>query len=155
MRFYLIDKIDEIKFGDYIVGTKCISLSEDIFNEHFPGYPIFPGSLVLEGLAQLSGSLFELTMKDEGKKPLRSILSIVNRLKFRRPLEPGDKATMKATIKNMRSDSGVVSVEAWVNEEKCADGELTFIFMDIVNEELERDRISFYKGCLKSTKIVR
>jgi len=66
MRFYLYDRVEEICYGRYMVAVKCITLADDVFDEHFPGHPIFPGSLIMEGLAQLGGALFELTMRERG-----------------------------------------------------------------------------------------
>jgi 3-hydroxymyristoyl/3-hydroxydecanoyl-(acyl carrier protein) dehydratase len=150
----MIDRIEEIKYGDHIKAVKCVTLSEDIFNEHFPGYPIFPGSLLLEGLAQLSGALFELTLKNDGKPVLRSVLSIVNRLKFRKPIVPGDKIQLWAKIKSSRIDSGLVMVRAEVDEAICAEGEFTFTFHDILNEFLEKNRNELYESCMKNTRII-
>ena len=96
MRFHLIDRIDEIKYGEYITAVKCVSLADDVFNEHFPGYPVFPGTLIIEGLAQLGGSFFELMM-DKERLPVKScVLSIVNKMKFRKPVQPGDKLYFRA-----------------------------------------------------------
>ena len=59
MRFHLIDRIDEIHQGRYVVAVKCISLADDVFDEHFPGYPIFPGSLILEGVSSRDYALVQ------------------------------------------------------------------------------------------------
>ena len=57
MRYYLVDRILEMEPGVRAVGVKCITLSDDLLNEHFPGNPVFPGVLLLEGLAQTAGRL--------------------------------------------------------------------------------------------------
>ena len=154
MRYYLLDRIDEIRYGDRIAAVKCVSLSDDIFNEHFPGHPIYPGSLILEACAQTAGALFELTMINSGKEVLRCVLSIVNRLKFRSPVYPGDKIILRATCLSIRDDSGVASVSAEVDGTVCAEGELTFTFHRITNKILEENRKTLYDHCMRSTRII-
>jgi 3-hydroxymyristoyl/3-hydroxydecanoyl-(acyl carrier protein) dehydratase len=152
MRFHLLDRIEEVSYNTHITAVKCVSLSDDVFDEHFPGHPVYPGSLIIEGLAQLGGSFFELIMKHEGKPPLRSVLSIVNRMKFRRPVFPGDRMLFRAEMVSHRDDFGVVRVLASVDGELCAEGELTFTFMDIRDESLHGSRLELYKICMKNTR---
>lgn len=154
MRFHLIDRIEEICYGKYITAVKCITLADDVFDEHFPGYPVFPGSLILEGLAQLGGSFFELMMEHEGKSVKCSILSIINKMKFRKPAIPGDKLLYRADIASMRDDFGVVKVQALIENDVCAEGELTFTFMDIPDETLRNSRMELYKICMKNTRVI-
>ena len=155
MRFHLIDRIEEIRYGDYIIAVKCVSLADDVFNEHFPGYPVFPGSLLIEGLAQLSGSFFELIMKNDNKPVKRSILSIVNKMKFRQPVFPGDKLVMRADIVDMKEEYGVTKVNARVDKKTCVEGELTFVFLEIEDKTLYDSRMELYKICMKNTKIIK
>jgi 3-hydroxyacyl-[acyl-carrier-protein] dehydratase len=152
MRFHLIDRIEEISYGRYITAVKCITLADDVFNEHFPGHPVFPGTLIIEGLAQLGGSFFELMMEKEGLPVKRCVLSIVNKMKFRRPAWPGDKLFLRADIVSKREDFGVVKVSAEIDGEIYAEGELTFTFIDIPDEQLQRSRLELYKICMKNTK---
>ena len=154
MRFHLIDRIEEIRYEHYITAVKCVTLADDVFDEHFPGYPVFPGSLILEGLAQLSGSFFELIM-DKRKAPIRrSILSIVNHVKFRRPAWPGDQIHMRADVVSMHDEYGVTSVRATIDGEVSADGELTFVFLDIQDEQLRSSRLELLKICMRNTRVI-
>ncbi|MFP4469031.1 MAG: 3-hydroxyacyl-ACP dehydratase FabZ family protein, partial [Bacteroidales bacterium] len=91
MRFYLIDRINEVCPEQYIEAVKCVSMSEDVFNEHFPGFPVFPGSLILEGMAQMGGLFFEYCLSRRGLKEKRAALTIVNRMKYREMVRPGDR----------------------------------------------------------------
>ncbi len=153
MRFHLVDKITEICYDKYIVGVKCITLADDVFDEHFPGYPIFPGSLILEGLAQLSGSFFEILMKEHNYASKRSVLTIVNHMKFKRPAYPGDKLIYKAEIKTFRVDEfGVTKVTAYLDGEVLAQGEMFFNFFDIPNARLQDSRQELYDICLRDVK---
>ncbi len=154
MRFHLIDRIEEISYGNYITAVKCVTLADDVFEEHFPGYPVFPGSLILEGLAQLGGSFFELMMKQQQLPIKRSILSIINKFKFRKPAWPGDRLWYRAELVVLRDDYGVVKVTAEIEGELCAEGELTFTFMEVQNDTLHQSRMELYKICLRNTKVV-
>ncbi len=150
MRFHLLDRIEEVAYNEHITAVKCVSLSDDVFDEHFPGRPVFPGSLVIEGLAQLGGAFFELIMKREGKPVRQCVLSIVNRMKFRRPVYPGDRIAMRADIVSYRDDYGVVSVRGEVDGEVCAEGELTFTFLGLLDETLYRSRLELLRICMKN-----
>lgn len=154
MRYHLVDRVDEVCYDDYIIGVKCITLADDVFNEHFPGYPIFPGSLIQEGLAQLAGSFFEIILNKRGFPMKRSVLSVVNRMKFRRPAEPGDKLVYRADVKSLNEEFGVAKVIATLDAEVCAEGEFLFAFITIDDAELLRSREAVYRMCMKNTREV-
>lgn len=154
MRFHMIDRIETIHYGKYITAVKCISLSDDVFNEHFPGYPIFPGSLILEGLAQLGGSFFEITMKEQRLPVKRAVLSIVRQLKLRKPAGPGDRLVYRAEIVSMQDDYGVVNVSASLEDDICAEGELMFHFVNLPNEKIKQSREELYKIVTKNVKVI-
>lgn len=154
MRFHMIDRIETICHGKYITAVKCISLSDDVFNEHFPGYPIFPGSLILEGLAQLSGSFFEITMKERGLSVKRAVLTIVRQFKLRNPAGPGDRLLYRAEIVSMQDDYGVANVTANLDGNICAEGELMFHFVMLPNEKIQQSREELYGIVTKDMKVV-
>jgi 3-hydroxyacyl-[acyl-carrier-protein] dehydratase len=155
MRFHLVDRVEEICYGKYVIGVKCITLADDVFNEHFPGYPIFPGSLSLEGLAQLGGSFFEIMMNEKGLPLKRAVLTIINRMKFRKPAGPGDKLLYRAEIITMRDDYGVAKLKAELDGEICATGEFTFSFIDIQNDTLQKSREEIYRICMQNARVVK
>jgi 3-hydroxyacyl-[acyl-carrier-protein] dehydratase len=154
MRFFLVDRIEVIDYGKYIVGVKAVSLAEDVFNEHFPGLAVFPGSLIVEGAAQLAGSFFELSIAHQGLPQKRCALSIINRFKFRRPVVPGDRLVYTVQTKTMQADYGVVTVEAAVENAICAEGKLTFVFLDVENETLHSARMALYDQWLRGAQEV-
>lgn len=155
MRFHMIDRIDEVCHGKYVVAVKCISLADDVFNEHFPGYPIFPGSLILEGLAQLGGSFFEMTMKERGVPVRRTVLSIVREFKIRKPAGPGDRLVYRADIVSMHDDFGVATVTATLDGELCAQGELMFTFINLANDKIRQSREELYEIVTRQTRFVK
>ena len=154
MRFHLVDRVDEICYGKYIEGCKCVTLADDTFNEHFPGYPIFPGSLIQEGLAQLAGSFFEIMMNRFEWPVKHSVLSIVNKMKFRSAVGPGDKMVYRAEIDTMRDDYGVAKVKAFLDGKLVADGVLTFSFIEINNDIVYESRKVIYEICMANAKVV-
>lgn len=139
MRFYLVDKVTRLCLGKYVEGVKCVSLTDDIFNEHFPGCPILPGSLILEGMAQMSGAFFEWCRKEQGCADRRAALTMVNRLKFRDMVVPGDKLLYRADVKCFYPDEyGAVTVKAIKEDGRvCAEGELIFTFLDIIDDRMK------------------
>jgi len=102
--FLLVDGVEEVG-EDYIVAFKNISISDPVFGGHFPSYPIYPGVLIIEGLAQTAGLLL---LKDAGDAiPL--FLGIDN-ARFKKEVRPGDKLVYE--VKVVQSKGTIVKVEA-------------------------------------------
>ena len=152
MRFHLIDRIDEVCKWKHISGVKCITLADDVFNEHFPGYPIFPGSLIMEGLAQLAGSFFEMALKDRGQPEKRAIFTIVREFKIKHPAGPGDRLLYHAGIVSMQDGYGVAAVKATLDGRLCAKGELMFTFVTMENPVITASRQALYNIVTRNTK---
>ncbi len=155
MRFYLVDRIDEMCPGKYVKGIKCVSMSDDVFNEHFPGYPIFPGSLILEGLAQLAGLFFEHTLIYGGHKHKRAALTLINKMKYRKIVIPGDCLEYLAEVKMFYPDEyAVATVKATCNGKLCAQGELFFGFIDILTPEMESSSKKMMELAFRNTLVI-
>ena len=155
MRFYLVDRIQEICLGKYVEGLKCISMSDDIFNEHFPGYPIFPGSLILEGLAQMSGLFFEYCLHKQGITGKRAALTMINRMKYRKVVIPGDRLNYRADVKMFYPEEyATVVVTATCEGKRCAEGELFFSFLDIMDEEMKMTNERLMSLAFRNARII-
>ena len=155
MRFILVDRIDELKIGSWAKGVKCISQTNEIFEQHFPGYPLMPGSLIMEGLAQLSGVLFEYSLMQLGHTHKRPVLTLVNKMKFRRFATPGDKLDYDCRVKLFYPDEyAVATVTAKCDGKLYAEGELLFGFADILDEKLLKLSVEAIESFLKNTKII-
>jgi 3-hydroxyacyl-[acyl-carrier-protein] dehydratase len=87
--FLLIDKIVEINGDESCIGIKNVTINEPFFQGHFPGRPIMPGVLLLEGMAQSAGAICSL-LQEQGRLPLKVYFLTINKAKFRRPVVPGD-----------------------------------------------------------------
>ena len=129
MRFYLLDKITNIEIGKTIEGVKCWSLSNEIFNEHFPGRPIVPGTLLIESMAQLISYLISETYKINyiNTKEVFVLLALVHKAKFRSFVAPGDKCILKAELINIDINRASGSIKIFVENNFVAEANLSFI----------------------------
>ncbi|MBU2964892.1 MULTISPECIES: 3-hydroxyacyl-ACP dehydratase FabZ [Amphritea] len=96
--FLLVDRVVELVPGESIVAYKNVTVNENFFNGHFPDYPVMPGVLIVEAMAQAAGILGFKTM---GKTPEDgSIYYFVgsDKLRFKRPVVPGDRLQLEAKI---------------------------------------------------------
>ena len=92
----LVDRIIEID-EDGCVGRKCVTMNEEIFQGHFPGAPIFPGVLTVEAMAQTAAVYVMTILEDEGEQDNLVYFMSIDKVKFRKPITPGDTVEMKVT----------------------------------------------------------
>ncbi|HLE09775.1 MAG: hypothetical protein A2504_11340 [Bdellovibrionales bacterium RIFOXYD12_FULL_39_22] len=131
MRFYLVDRITEMELGKSAKGLKCWSLTEGIFNEHFPGYPIVPGVLAIESMAQLLGILLEKShLANFGEEhESYAVLSIVHKAKFKSFLLPGDRAEMVGKLNTFDINHGNGVVDTFVDGKLISSCDLSFVLI--------------------------
>jgi 3-hydroxyacyl-[acyl-carrier-protein] dehydratase len=127
--FLLIDRVLEIEPGKRLVGLKNVSANESFFEGHFPGYPIMPGVLVLEALAQAGAVLLLSDEKERDKLPL---FAGVDRCRFRRPVAPGDQLRLEVEFTIRRGPIGRGKARATVDGAVAVEAELTFTTMPAV-----------------------
>jgi 3-hydroxyacyl-[acyl-carrier-protein] dehydratase len=128
MRFYLLDRITKMTLGESISGLKCWSMTDDYLNEHFPGFPIVPGVLVTESMAQLMGTLVEKTFNQKFPNDggVYAVLTIIHKAKFKKFLIPGDQAKMEGEIVSFDKNMATGKVRVYVDGELFNQAELTF-----------------------------
>ena len=137
MRWLLVDRSDELVPGERVVGRKCFTYSEPFFQDHFPGFPVVPGVLLLESLAQIAGKLIGYTVRHErGDWPF-PIFTMADRVKFRRFVKPGEVVTLEATIVSLRDESCQVKVRAKVGKTVHVQAEQTFVFNAVPLDDAE------------------
>ncbi|EAX46453.1 beta-hydroxyacyl-(acyl-carrier-protein) dehydratase FabZ [Thermosinus carboxydivorans Nor1] len=121
--FLLVDRIIELEPMKRAVGIKNVTVNEAFFNGHFPGQPVMPGVLLLEAMAQVGGVAMLYPQEYRGKL---AFFAGMDRVKFRRPVVPGDQVRMVAEIVKVRGTMGKVWAEAFVDDQLVAEGEFLF-----------------------------
>ena len=114
--FLLIDRVVEIEPKQRIVAIKNVSLNEPQFQGHFPDYPIMPGVLMVEAIAQAGGALLLTEIPDRENKLM--VFTGIDNAKFRRPVVPGDQVRIEVKVLNWRTNAvrmqGTATVEGKV-----------------------------------------
>ena len=114
--FLLIDRVIEIEARQRIVALKNVSINEPHFVGHFPHFPIMPGVLIVEAIAQAGGALLLTEIPDRDSKLM--VFTGIDQAKFRRPVTPGDQLRIEVTVLNWRTTAvkmrGVATVEGKV-----------------------------------------
>ncbi len=146
MRFFLLDKITEVRPGEFARGLKAVTLTDEVLHDHFPDYPVFPGSLMIEAAAQLGGYLLEASgQPPDAPTPLRALLTQVQKAKFYEPVWPGDCLDLKVTLASRLDTAAEVRAELHVRERLVARMLLTFVLRRIDSERVHEQRRYLYK----------
>lgn len=120
--FLFLEKLTEIVPGESAVGHKAVSYNEPQFQGHFPGYPVMPGVLIIEALAQTAGALVMHTLGLLSTDRLVYFLTI-DKARFRRPVRPGDLLRMPVKALQKRGPVWRFAGEAYVDDKLCAEAE--------------------------------
>ncbi len=140
MRFFLIDRITEWEVGARARALKNVSLTEDFFDDHFPRRPVMPGVLIIEGMAQVSGLLLEASLRKTYGKNAKAILTILERVKFRDMVKPGDSLTYVTELVSLNEISGKCAVQALRGDRQIVSTEMVFSFKDVDDPKLDEKR---------------
>jgi len=124
--FLLVDKITELEPGVRAVGVKNVTMSEPWFQGHFPNYPLMPGVLILEALAQTAG--IALAIQEE-YKGLLGVFAGVELMKFKKQVRPGDTLVLEAEILSTKMNVVKASVTATVDGKLAARGTISFVMV--------------------------
>ena len=129
--FLLVDKIINCEEGKSIEAIKNVSFNEPFFNGHFPGYPVMPGVLILEALAQASGLL---VFKTPSLCPPNESLYLfvgIDKARFKRPVVPGDQINLNVEMTKSKQGFAVFNAVATVENEVVASAELMCGFKEL------------------------
>ena len=121
--FVLVDRVERCIPGHEATGIKAVTATEPWFAGHFPGDPILPGVLITEAFAQLAALVALTANPDLVGRPV--LLLGLDKVRFRRPVVPGDRLTLQATRLWVRRGIWRFAVEARVEDEKVASAELS------------------------------
>ncbi|MFK4809082.1 3-hydroxyacyl-ACP dehydratase FabZ [Devosia neptuniae] len=127
--FLMIDKIIKIDGDETAVGIKNVTFNEPIFQGHFPENPIFPGVLIIEGMAQTAGAIVIKHDAGGGKKNIVLMLG-VDKAKFRKPAGPGDVIEFHIAKIQRRRNVGRYQAKAIVEGTVIAEAEITAMIIE-------------------------
>jgi 3-hydroxyacyl-[acyl-carrier-protein] dehydratase len=125
--FLLVDRIEELE-AERVVGIKNVTVNEPFFAGHFPDYPVMPGVLIIEAMAQVAGVLVLSGIPDRKNKLV--LLAGVDGAKFRRPVRPGDQLRMEMKILRSKASIAKVSGTATVDGTVVAEAEMLCVLAD-------------------------
>ncbi len=131
--FLLVDRITELEEGKSIVGYKNVSISEPVFQGHFPDHPIFPGVMIIEGMAQVGGVLafksLSIEEQEDAENKVVYFMSI-DKAKFRAPVTPGDQLIYNISVSKRRGAVWQFNAKALVDGKVVAQAELKAMIVD-------------------------
>lgn len=126
MRWYWIDRFLEFESGRYAKAIKNISLAEEHLHDHFPGYPVMPHSLIVEGLAQTGG----LLVCEHGRFQEKVVLAKIPKAEFFDEAKPGDTLVYTAVVDYIHKDGAMVTATSHKGETVQAKMEIVFAHLD-------------------------
>jgi len=131
--FLLIDRVLEFEPTKRLVAIKNVTVNEPFFQGHFPGYPIMPGVLVVEAMAQAGALIMLAEIADREKK--LAVFTGIEKAKFRRPITPGDQIRLEVTVLAFRSRAGRIEGKAYIDGKLACEATLTCAVVTREREE--------------------
>lgn len=125
--FLLVDRILELEEGERAVGIKNVTANEEFFNGHFPDYPVMPGVLIVEALAQVGGVAMLKKKENEGRLAL---FAGIDKCRFKKQVKPGDQLKLEVEILRLRGSIGKGKGVATVDGELVCETEIMFALGD-------------------------
>lgn len=131
--FFFIDRIEEVVPGESCVAIKNVTINEPFFQGHFPDYPVMPGVLQIEAMAQAAIAPMIAQIKEEQGEDADlsgalGLLAGVNKAKFRRPVEPGDTLRIEVEYIKTRRQIMVFKGTCYVGDQVASEAEITVVF---------------------------
>jgi 3-hydroxyacyl-[acyl-carrier-protein] dehydratase len=127
--FLFVDKLTDIVANESAVGWKAVRIEEEYFRGHFPDYPVMPGVLIVEALAQTAGAAVSYTMGLSRERRIVYFMTI-EKARFRKPVRPGDVLRMPVKALKKRGPVWRYEGKAFVGDALCAEAEFTAMIHD-------------------------
>jgi 3-hydroxyacyl-[acyl-carrier-protein] dehydratase len=128
--FLLVDRIIELVPGERAVGLKNVSANEYFFQGHFPGHPVMPGVLIVEAMAQ-TAAVMMLAGENESDSRRIPLFAGMEKVKFRRPVVPGDQLRLELTMLQQRAGTCRLAGRALVGEELAAQAQILAVIRKV------------------------
>lgn len=130
--FLLVDRITKLDAGEYIEGYKNVSISEPVFQGHFPGHPIYPGVMIIEGMAQAGGVLAFKSVGEAIQDVENKVVYFmsIDKAKFRSPVTPGDQLVYKINVMKHKGTVWQLDAKVYVDDNLVAQAELKAMIVD-------------------------
>lgn len=145
MRYFLLDRVTDVVPGESARGVKNVTLTDEVLHDHFPDYPILPGALLVEAMAQLAGFLLEVTHNADDKPLVRALLVGINHAKFSRAAEPGDSIEITVKCGTSMDAAAQIDAEARVDGERIARAQITFMLKSVDSDRVHEQRRYLYR----------
>jgi len=129
--FLFVDRVLECEKGQRIKAIKNVTIDEPFFQGHFPGYPVMPGVLIIEALAQVSAILAYVTRGNQHDGRELLFFAGIDKARFKRPVFPGDQLVLESTELNVVRSVYKFAARASVGAELVAEGELMAAVRDV------------------------
>ena len=131
--FLLVDRVTAMVKGKSISAYKNVSISEPVFQGHFPDHPIYPGVMILEGMAQAGGVLSFLSMGELADEEIENkvvYFMSIDKAKFRIPVRPGDRLEYRLSVLKQKGTIWFLKGEAYVDDKLVSEAELKAMIVD-------------------------
>jgi len=145
MRFILVDRVDALTPGKDIAGVRSLSPDDEVFADHFPDHPLYPGTLVVEALAQLGGCLVACSFHQNSLQTRRAVLMQIVRATFHAPCRPGDELPLRCSLVSELAGAARVDGKVRVRDEPVAEATLDFRLVSVDSERLHEQRRDLYR----------
>lgn len=131
--FLMVDRITDYD-ETHVTGYKNVTINEAFFQGHFPDDPVMPGVMIMESMGQAASVLVGLRLGEEQGNKI-AFFAGADKIRFRKPVRPGDKLVTKAELTRLRGVSGKAKVTGYVDDEIVSEAEFLFILGDSLSKD--------------------
>ncbi|PHS56061.1 MAG: 3-hydroxyacyl-[acyl-carrier-protein] dehydratase FabZ [Sulfurimonas sp.] len=131
--FLLLDRVTDLVVKESIIGFKNVTIGDNVFQGHFPDHPIYPGVMILEGMAQAGGILAFKSMGDMTEEEVANkvvYFMSIDKAKFRSPVKPGDRLEYRINVIKNKGAIWVLDGQAYVDDVLVSQAELKAMIVD-------------------------